>query len=103
MYLFAKMTSQPSLSELADVISANARVIEEFFKSNDTIPRPSFAPDGPIGFPCPPQVTHVYEARESLLNASKSLYQLALGPVESLFELAVRVGVGMHRLGRLQC
>ncbi|ERF73025.1 hypothetical protein EPUS_07119 [Endocarpon pusillum Z07020] len=84
------MTSPASFTDFAETISANARIIDEFLNSNSTIPRPSFAPDGPIGFPCPPQITPIHAAREALLDASKKLYQLALGPLESLFELAVR-------------
>lgn len=90
-----KMTSPASFTDFAETISANARIIDEFLNSNSAIPRPSFAPDGPIGFPCPPQITHIHAAREALLDASKKLYQLALGPVESLFELAVRVCIGL--------
>lgn len=89
-----KMTSPVSFADFAETISANARIIDEFLNSNSAIPHPSFAPDGPIGFPCPPQVNHIHAAREALLDASKKIYQLALGPVESLFELAVRVCIG---------
>ena len=85
------MAGPASFTEFAATISKNAQVIDQFFEANDAIPRPSFTPDGPIGFPCPPQVTHIHEAREVMLDAARKLYYLALGPVESIFELAVRV------------
>lgn len=91
------MASPPYFSEFASTISANAQIIDDFFRSNDAIPRPSFTPDGPIGFPVPPQVTQIHAARETLLDAARKLYYLALGPVESLFELAVRVSLGSRR------
>ena len=87
------MSCQPSFTEFASSISENAKIIEEFLTSNG-IPRPSFTPNGPIGFPVPADVTHIHQARESLLDAARRLYYLALGPVESLLELSVRVGVG---------
>ena len=97
------MASPPSFTGFADSISQNARILEEFFAANEAIPRPSFTPDGPIGFPCPPQATHIHEAREALLDAAKKLYYLALGPVESLFELAVRVRSFCIIFSRILC
>lgn len=85
------MASPGSFTEFAATISKNAQIIDQFFAANDAIPKPSFTPDGPIGFPCPPQVVPVHEAREAMLDAARKLYYLALGPVESIFELAVRV------------
>ena len=85
------MASAPSLTDFASTISSNASLIDDFFKSNEAIPRPSFSADGPVAFPCPPEAAHVYQAREAMLDAAKKLYQLALGPIESLFELTLRV------------
>jgi len=96
------MSNLPSFTDFAFSISENAKIIEEFLTSN-RIPRPSFAPDGPIGFPVPPHVTHIHQARESLLDAARKLYYLALGPVDSLFELSVRVGLGLQWMECLEC
>lgn len=85
------MSTSPSLTEFASTIAANAQLIDEFMTSKN-IPKPSFALDGPPGFPVPPNVAHIHQARESLLDAARQLTSLALGPVESLFSLAERVG-----------
>ena len=90
-----------SLAGLAATISENAKTVDDFFASVPMIPRPTFTPEGPIGFPCPPQINHIHAAREQLLDAAKKIYYLALGPVETLFELATRASRPNQRLRKL--
>ena len=95
-------SAPPSLTDFASTIFKNASVIEHFFDQNEAIPRPSFSPDGPPAFPCPQEATPVFQAREAMLDAAKKLYQLALGPVESLFELTLRVSIIVSDTNDLQ-
>ena len=90
------MSNSSSLTEIASTISANAQIIEEFLNSNG-LPHPSFALGGPPGFPVPPSATHIYQARDLLIDAAIKLTDLARGPVDSLFEVAARVRIVLPR------
>lgn len=90
------MSNSSSLTEIASTISANAQLIEEFLNFNG-LPQPSFALDGPPGFPVPPSAAHIYQAHDLLLDAARKLTDLVRGPVDSLFEVAARVSIVLPR------
>lgn len=76
------------LEDLANVILASAKTVKSFLSDNN-IPPPSFSVDAPSSFPdCPHDVR---EARSQLLDASKKIQQLALGPIDHLFDYSCSV------------
>lgn len=76
------------LEDLANVILASAKTIKSFLTDNN-IPAPSFSADAPSSFPeCPHGVR---EARSQLLDASKKINQLALGPIDHLSDYSCTV------------
>lgn len=76
------------LEDLANVILASAKTVKSFLSDNK-IPAPSFSADAPSSFPECPQ--GVREARSQLLDASKKIHQLALGPIDHLFDYSCSV------------
>ncbi|KAK6528072.1 hypothetical protein TWF281_009329 [Arthrobotrys megalospora] len=78
---------RPRLSELAAQIAENAKIVEDYIESQG-LPYPSFATDGPAKFPLPPPSTpeleKIHAARNEVLKATKSMYDLAAGPTEML-------------------
>lgn len=76
------------LEDLANVILVNAKTVKSFL-SDHNIPPPSFSVDAPSSFPECPQ--GVREARSQLLDASKKIHQLALGPTDHLFDYSFSV------------
>ncbi|KAL2292765.1 hypothetical protein FJTKL_07836 [Diaporthe vaccinii] len=71
------------LEDLANVILASAKTVKSFLSDNK-IPAPSFSVGAPSTFPECPQ--DVRDARNQLLDASKKLHQLALGPIDHLID-----------------
>jgi len=78
------------LEELSEQISKKASIISQFLRSN-SYPQPSFDRNGPIiTLPAgAPQEVRV--ARQSLIDASLKIFQLAVGPAEFLPNIAVGV------------
>lgn len=76
------------LEDLANVILASAKIVKSFLSDNN-IPAPSFSVDAPSSFPECPQ--GVRDARSQLLDASKKIHQLALGPIDHLFDYSCSV------------
>ncbi|KAL2129055.1 hypothetical protein VTI74DRAFT_8298 [Chaetomium olivicolor] len=72
----------PHLTRLAEEISRNTATIADYLKSHD-LPQPSFDADGP------PHPIHgsdndnISAARNALIEATKALHALALGPAET--------------------
>ncbi|KAK2614108.1 hypothetical protein N8I77_000963 [Diaporthe amygdali] len=79
------------LEDLANVILANAKTVKSFL-SNNNIPPPSFSVDAPLSFPDSPR--NVREARSQLLDASKKIQQLVMGPRDHLFWYSCLYQVG---------
>ncbi|EAQ88901.1 hypothetical protein CHGG_05521 [Chaetomium globosum CBS 148.51] len=69
------------LSELAEEISRNTSIIVERLKSGG-LPQPSFDADGP-SHPIPEADEELSAARHALIEASKALHTLAVGPSET--------------------
>lgn len=75
--------ANPSLVGLADEITKNAKVLDEYIAKNG-LPKPTFASDGPLSFPVPQDDHEMQAARLALIGASRSLLELALGPLQRL-------------------
>jgi hypothetical protein len=71
----------PLLTQLAEEISRNTSVIVEHLKSN-RLPQPSFDVDGP-SHPIPDNDERLSEARHALIEATRALHVLAVGPAET--------------------
>jgi hypothetical protein len=74
-------SSTPLLSKLAEEISRNTSIIVERLKSAG-LPQPSFDADGP-SHPIPEADEDLSAARHTLIEASKAVHTLAVGPSET--------------------
>ncbi|KAK4152648.1 O-methyltransferase-domain-containing protein [Chaetomidium leptoderma] len=74
-------TTTPLLSQLAEEISRNTLSIVEYLESN-SLPQPSFDSDGPSHL-IPRPDEKLAAARHALIEATKALHALAVGPVET--------------------
>ncbi|KAK3334059.1 O-methyltransferase-domain-containing protein [Cercophora scortea] len=77
------MSATPStpLSQLADEIASNAAILAEYIKANK-LPQPSFDVEGPPQF-IPTDDDKASAARAALIDASRALHTLAVGPKET--------------------
>ena len=71
------------ITEISDRISKNAALLKDFLNAR-SLPQPSFDADAPSRFPNPNNEVFVQFARESILEDTKTLFDLILGPVEYL-------------------
>ena len=72
----------PSLTELAAQVSKSAALISDHLKSHGSA-APTFAADGLDHFPMATDPA-VAEARMALLEASKTIHDLAIGPQDTI-------------------
>ena len=82
----------PSITELAAEVSKNTTLISDYLKANN-LPAPSFAADGPATFPIPQNDAAIQGARLALIEASKTLYDLAVGPRHTMTYLPLVVSL----------
>ena len=68
------------LVQLAGEISSNAAILSEHIRLND-LPQPSFDADGPVQIPQSDET--VAAARTALIDATRALTALAVGPAET--------------------
>jgi hypothetical protein len=72
------------LAELSKIIAEKTAVIDAYLIEKG-LPQPSFDPDGPAELgPIAREDEHVQKARIELIDATKELRDLAIGPAESL-------------------
>lgn len=71
----------PRLAQLADEVSRNTTLLIDYLKLDD-LPQPSFDPDGPLQ-PVPDSHVAASTARNRLIEATKELHTLAVGPRET--------------------
>lgn len=71
--------SQQSLSKLAESILENSEIIDEFLFGN-SLPQLSCNVDGPKNFPVGIEHTEIYNARNTVIDATKELRDLIIGP-----------------------
>lgn len=77
------------ITELAQRIAAKTAIVNEFFEVHG-FPTPSFEIHGPQRIVIPPQVVEVASAHNEVLEATKELHDLMLGPSSMLMETIVR-------------
>jgi hypothetical protein len=80
----ANVVPSSSLSELAQQITVTAAKLDEYINSHN-LPKPSFDKDGPVKFPVPESEVEIHKARMQLIEAAKTISELALGPYDMLF------------------
>ena len=71
------------LTEIAARISKNAASLKNYLNAQG-LPQPSFAANAACEFPNPSNESMVQVSRESILEDTKTLSDLILGPVERL-------------------
>lgn len=82
------LTSIQSIVDLVDVIKEHALTLEKHLTFNG-LPRPSFdAQDAPF-YPSPYSPEELMDARAALLTATRTLYDLVLGPAALLEDINV--------------
>jgi hypothetical protein len=74
-------SNAPPISRLAEEISRNAEILVDYLARNG-LPQPSFSPDGPLRTTFENE-SEVSAARVALIDATKELHTLALGPEET--------------------
>jgi len=77
------MASGSRLTELTNIIATETEKIDQFFAKNG-IPHLSFDPDAPADFPVPSSNAEIQEARRTIVNATKELHDLMVGPRETI-------------------
>lgn len=75
--------SQFSLVQLAKSILEDAQTIENFLTAND-LPQPAFDLAGPKEFPVGVENTEIHATRHRLIDSTKELRDLIIGPKDSI-------------------
>lgn len=84
------------MEELAAQIVANVTTLTTYLRENN-LPQPSLARDCPPTFPVPSSEKAIHLARLNLIEACKSLCDVALGPVDMLNWSALLVTIPHRR------
>ena len=79
-----------SLDGLTQIISESSKTISDCIKEQ-SLPELSFDVGGPDKFPVPPSFQKVQLARLKLIEATRLLEVLALGPGDAMRAMAARV------------
>ena len=90
------MASLTRLTQLADDISLNTKIITEYLAAKN-LDAPSFDEDGLTELLISPADKEAFSARSKLVVATKELHDLATGPKEGLRHLAWNVGIDHQR------
>lgn len=77
------MQSLPSLTQLAKSILEDAQTIDNFLSSNN-LPRPSFAAESLKDFPVSTEHADIHTIRHRLIDATKELRDLVIGPKDTI-------------------
>jgi len=80
----------PTIVELAAEISKHAAVLNDYITTKN-LPQPSFEKDGPPISPIPKTESSIEQSRVALIEASRAIHDLAMGPTESLLWTALAV------------
>ncbi|KAF8242762.1 S-adenosyl-L-methionine-dependent methyltransferase, partial [Wilcoxina mikolae CBS 423.85] len=78
----------PTIVELAAEISKHAAILNDYIATNN-LSQPSFDKDGPLNSPIPKSESSIEQSRVALIEASKAIHDLALGPTEGLISTAI--------------
>lgn len=84
------IANKSNIVELAELILENAKSLDEYIQKKN-IPQPSFGVDGPPELSIPAEEEQAMTAKSNLINASKLLHGLVLGPYESVRWQSVNV------------
>jgi hypothetical protein len=85
-------TSNDLLQKLASDISASVEVLRKHIAENG-LPQPSFDSNGPPEFPIIAEDAEATKARATLIDATKMLHDLALGPAETIRWIGMWVSI----------
>lgn len=77
------MQSSLSLTELAKSILEDAQTLDSFLSSHN-LPQPSFAADGVKDFPVGTEHADIHAIRHRLIDATKELRDLVVGPKDTI-------------------
>jgi hypothetical protein len=77
------MASKSRLIDLTNIIATETKKIDQFFVDNN-LPYLSFDPNAPADFPVPSSNAEIQEARRAVVNATKELHDLMVGPRETI-------------------
>lgn len=77
------MQSSLSLTELARSILEDAQTLDIFLSSHN-LPQPSFAADGVKDFPVGTEHAEIHIIRHRLIDATKELRDLIVGPKDTI-------------------
>jgi hypothetical protein len=90
-----------AITILSDQIAENTKIITDYLESKG-LEAASFDVDGLDSYPIPPSEEAPFKARLKLINLTKELHDLALGPKEGLRFLAwdVRCSISKHQTPR---
>jgi len=76
-------THQSRVLRLTDIISSKTRMIDEYLALNN-LPALTWDASGPADFPVPSSNDEIQIARRAVVNATKELHDLMVGPRETL-------------------
>ena len=76
--------------ELAQIIADSTQTVDEYFTSHN-LATPSFDVDGPRAITIPPEMSEVAAAHAAVIDATKELHSLMLGPTALLMNNGVRL------------
>ena len=82
--------SPTRIVELSQIIAAGTQTVDEYFTSHN-LATPSFDVDGPPAIVIPPEMTEVAAAHAAVIDATKELHSLMLGPTALLMNNGVRL------------
>ena len=82
--------SPTRIVELAQTIANGTQTVDEYFTSHN-LATPSFDVDGPPAIIIPPKMSDVAAAHAAVIDATKELHSLMLGPTALLMNNGVRL------------
>ena len=82
--------SPTRIVELAQIIAAGTQTVDEYFTSHN-LATPSFDVDGPPAIIIPSEIPEVAAAHAAVIDATKELHSLMLGPRALLMNNGVRL------------
>lgn len=95
------MSQEPeTIEDLSEATTKNTQKIAKYLRS-EGLPLPSLDPDAPLGSIVPPEATEIQRARAEVINDTRNLRVLMLGPRDYLqsFKVMPRTAAKMieHR------
>ena len=79
-----------SIRELAAIIAENTATVTRYL-TDQGLPQPSFALDGPLQSQIPPEAVEIENARVAVIDATQQLRNLMLGPMDYITSFTVSI------------